>query len=168
MQESEQLVIRDATPADRDAIVELTRTAYEQFAATMSPQWWEDYRQNVVETLTADGPGQQIVAQRGGALVGSVLYYPPGVTDSGYPTVRLLAVRPEARRQGIAHLLMRECLRRARAAGATALVLHTMEVMDVARGMYERMGFVRTPEYDFRPLENELVMGYRVALDERE
>ena len=47
---------------------------------------------------------------------------------------------------------MDECLRRSRQLGAHTLGLHTTELMAVARGMYERMGFLRVPEYDFHPL----------------
>jgi ribosomal protein S18 acetylase RimI-like enzyme len=56
---------------------------------------------------------------------------------------------------------MKECERRARDAGAKAIGLHTMEVMQDAIRMYERLGFVRTPETDFRPGEGVVVLGYR-------
>lgn len=104
------------------------------------------------------------MAERAGRVLGSVLYYPGGSTRTGDPSVRLLAVIPEARGHGIARALMDRCVEEARAEGAAALVLHTMQMMDVARGMYERMGFRRVPDYDFRPLENELVLGYRLDL----
>jgi ribosomal protein S18 acetylase RimI-like enzyme len=44
---------------------------------------------------------------------------------------------------------MEASIERARADGATALALHTTEMMEVARAMYERMGFVRVPERDY-------------------
>jgi hypothetical protein len=37
--------------------------------------------------------------------------------------------------------------------------------MDVAMRLYERMGFVRAPELDFRPAPQVTVKGYRLALD---
>jgi ribosomal protein S18 acetylase RimI-like enzyme len=61
---------------------------------------------------------------------------------------------------------MDECVRRARAAGATELGLHTSRSMRVAMRMYERMGFVRAPEYDFQPPGAELVEAYRLTLDD--
>ncbi len=45
---------------------------------------------------------------------------------------------------------MEECKLRARNMGASWLGLHTTEVTQSARRMYERMGFVRVPESDFR------------------
>ena len=59
---------------------------------------------------------------------------------------------------------MGDCLRRARADGATTLGLHTTQLMNVAREMYERMGFQRVPEYDFHPTPSMTVMAYRLEL----
>lgn len=36
--------------------------------------------------------------------------------------------------------------------------------MHVAKGMYERMGFIRIPEYDFHPAPGVVVMAYRLDL----
>ena len=80
------------------------------------------------------------------------------------PEVRLLAVAPAARGQGVGAALLAECVRRAKAVGATALGLHSMEVMTVAIRMYERFGFVRDPRTDFRPVPEVLVKGYRLDL----
>ena len=52
----------------------------------------------------------------------------------------------------------------ARRAGATALSLHTMDVMKAAVRMYERLGFVRVPETDFTPVPGVVVKGYRLDL----
>jgi ribosomal protein S18 acetylase RimI-like enzyme len=59
---------------------------------------------------------------------------------------------------------MQECIRRARLLGATCLNLHTTDMMQVAKGMYERMGFVRVPELDFHPDPNIVVKAYRLDL----
>jgi ribosomal protein S18 acetylase RimI-like enzyme len=64
----------------------------------------------------------------------------------------------------VARALMDDCVRRARTAGATELGIHTSHSMGVAKRMYERMGFVRAPERDFRPPGAELVEGYRLPL----
>jgi hypothetical protein len=44
------------------------------------------------------------------------------------------------------------------------MALHTTQMMQVARAMYERMGFVRVPEFDFSPVPGFLVMAYRLTL----
>ena len=99
------------------------------------------------------------------------MLYPPdasaygdGRAGAGAPELRLLAVAPDARGRGVGMALVRECVRRAERAGASALGLHTSESLRAAIRMYERMGFVRVPEQDFQPEGAELVMGYRLAI----
>jgi GNAT superfamily N-acetyltransferase len=81
-----------------------------------------------------------------------------------WPELRLLAVKTSARGRGIGKMLVNECIRRARQAGATALGLHTGNSMAVALPMYERMGFVRVPALDFDVEGGELVKAYRLDL----
>jgi GNAT superfamily N-acetyltransferase len=168
------LTLRDATtPEDRQAAVDLTLEAYGEYAQRFSSTFWQMYRSNIETTLRELGAAQQIIAVEHGTVLGSVLLYPPRARPprpdrhwTGWPEVRLLAVAPAARGRGIARALMQECLRRARDWDAACLQLHTMEVMDVAHAMYERMGFVRMPELDFQPIEGVAVMGYALTLRE--
>ena len=165
--------IRDAQPGDRDAILTVTLAAYEQYAATLTPPFWAMYRRSIQATLADVGTAAQIVAEDGGALVGTVLLLPagsapatPGGTSTTLPPpeVRLLAVAPSARGKGVARALMEACIERARAAGAPALTLHTTDMMAVAMRLYERMGFARAPELDITPAPGILAKGYRLPL----
>ncbi len=112
------------------------------------------------------------MAEKKGVILGAVLLYPPGTAFSTpeegpltCPEVRLLAVAPEARGQGIGTALMKECIRRAREGGAACLTLHTTDMMQVAMRMYERMGFIRAPELDFHPDPTVTVKAYRLEFD---
>lgn len=65
---------------------------------------WQEYRQVVLAALDQAGPVERIVAEQDGALVGSVLLFPPAGNVYGnatsqidWPEVRLLAVLPSAR-----------------------------------------------------------------------
>jgi GNAT superfamily N-acetyltransferase len=167
--EKNTLKIRSARKADRHAARKITLSAFHQYAAVMPPSRWEGYRENILETLTDVAPAQQIVAEKNGVTLGSVLLYPPGTAFSTpeegpltCPEVRLLAVAPEARGQGIGAALMKECIRRAHQGGAACLNLHTTDMMQVAMRMYERMGFVRAPELDFHPDPKVAVKAYRL------
>jgi len=165
--------IRDARPSDQDSIREVTLAAYHEYAAEL-PDFWKAYRLNILTTLADTGLAQQIVAEQDGAVVGAVLLYPFGFAGSpadgtvamtATPEVRLLAVAPEGRGRGLGEALMRECVQRARASGAAALTLHTTDLMRVAIRLYDRMGFVRSPELDFGLAPGLSVKGYRMHLD---
>ncbi|HTI53723.1 MAG TPA: GNAT family N-acetyltransferase [Verrucomicrobiae bacterium] len=171
---SGDVTIRDGRLDDRPAVEAVTLAAYEQYAAVLSPPLWSAYRQNIVATLAAAAPATLIVAEAAGAVVGSVLLQPAGsvMTEPGggterrlaEPELRLLAVGPAGRGRGVGRRLMDECICRSRAAGAPTLTLHTTDMMRVAMGLYERMGFARAVELDFTPAPGVVVKGYRLAL----
>ena len=162
------VTLREARSGDHDAIVDVTLAAYQEYAAQVPI--WAPYRQNILATLANPRPATQLVAERDGTIVGTVLLYPAspaGVAAPGqgrWPEVRLLAVAPSARGQGVAHALMQECVRRAREAKADALTLHTMSAMQAALRLYTRMGFQPAPELDFQPAPGFTVNGYRLTL----
>jgi len=170
----DDITIRDARPGDRAAVEAVTLAAYEQYAAGLPPPLWAAYRQNIGATLAAAAPTTLIVAEAAGAVVGSVLLQPAGSvmaergggkeTRLAEPEVRLLAVGPAGRGRGVGRRLMDECIRRSRAAGAPTLTLHTTDMMRVAMGLYERMGFARAQELDFAPAPGVVVKGYRLGL----
>lgn len=168
--DTDPLVIRDARPEDRDAIRALTLQAYGEYASIMEPDAWAGLSGALRTGLEADG-AERIVAERGGRVLGSVALFPPSADaypgetgPAGWPELRLLAVAPEARGQGVGQALVEECARRARRMGASELGLHTSRSMAAAMRMYLRMGFVRAPDLDFRPPGAELVEAYRLPL----
>jgi len=165
------LTVREARPDELEAIYELTRRAYAEYATTMDPTSWAALSGAIDAALSSDQEMQRIVALDGGEIVGSALLFPP--SDDAYkgfgvrvtaPEVRLVAVDPESRGRGVARALMDECLLRARASGAREIGLHTSRSMKAAIRMYERMGFERAPDNDFQPPGTERVIGYRLML----
>lgn len=77
--------------------------------------------------------------------------------------IRLLGVAPAARGLGVGRALTEACIQRACAHGHARVVLHTTRAMQVAWGMYERLGFERAPELDF--MQGELpVFGFCLDL----
>ena len=163
------LSVRDARADERDAIRALTLAAYEEYTAQ---PFWAGFRRALLATLdTEEGSVERIVAERAGTLVGSVWLYPPqvkayvhGPVSANWLELRLMAVAPSARGQGIGAALLDECERRARHSGATTLGLHTHDAMQAAVRLYERAGFVRAPELDFQPPSGVHVKGYRLSL----
>jgi GNAT superfamily N-acetyltransferase len=171
-----ELVIRNAFDGERTAISDITLAAYQEYGAVLPAEHWQRYREDILRTLAEAKLGEQIVAVRHGAVVGAVLLYPAGTVFSAgpdksvtlaWPELRLLAVPPGLRGQGIGAALVWECIDRARRSGGRVLALHTTDMMKVAMAMYERMGFTRAPELDFKPAPDLTIKGFRLDLEGR-
>ncbi|WP_456844363.1 GNAT family N-acetyltransferase [Cellulomonas sp. P5_C6] len=94
-------------------------------------------------------------------VVGTVTLAPYGtsyaeIAEPGELEIRMLAVAPEARRRGIAELLVSAALREAVASGARRVVLSTLDSMQAAQRLYKRLGFVAVPERDWGHVEVHL------------
>ena len=162
--------IRPARPDELDEAARVMLAAYQQYEASFPSGRWDGYAADIMDVRGRLPHAELIVAEEAGRIVGAVTFYPDGSRSAvegwppGWAGVRLLAVHPDARGRGVGEALMRECMARARKRGATTLGLHTTRIMAVARRMYERMGFVRAPEYDFHPAPRIVVMAYKLKL----
>jgi ribosomal protein S18 acetylase RimI-like enzyme len=97
-----------------------------------------------------------VVRDPSGRVVGSVALVLTGdfgnvITSDEEAAFRMLVVDPAAQGQGIGELLVTTCLDRARAAGKRRMVISTDPLMTTAHRLYERLGFTRLPERDWRP-----------------
>ena len=96
-------------------------------------------------------------------LVGVVIYVPAEsmvsrYKDAGDCEIHLLAVRPDARGQGIAGKLMQACIIRAQKEGRKRVWLWTQREMLVAQHLYIRLGFIRHPDLDFERDETRFLV----------
>jgi ribosomal protein S18 acetylase RimI-like enzyme len=137
--------IRDFHENDAEAINQLALAAFEEFRSAYSD--WTAMAANIAKMSTLAKVGELIVAERTGTIAGAVTYVAPykpkaPFFDSAWPIVRMLAVDPQYRGQGIGGALMRECVRRAKRDRAAVLALHSSPIMTRALAMYRDMGFV--------------------------
>ncbi|MCX5393094.1 GNAT family N-acetyltransferase [Streptomyces sp. NPDC006482] len=99
-------------------------------------------------------------------IIGGVTFAPGATTwadiaVAGEAEFRMLVVSPKARGRGVGEALVRFCADRARALpGCARLVLSTDPKMVAAHRIYERMGFVRTPERDWDPVPGHSLRTY--------
>ena len=164
------LIIRDARLDELDKVSQLLKNSYQQYEQFLPGEAWQAYLEDIMDVRSRLAEAELIVAELEGKLAGAVTLYieTSSSQETGWPEgwagIRLLAVHPRFRGRGIARALMGECLNRCRDKDISTIGLHTTEMMDVAREMYERMGFVRVPEFDFRPEPDTVVMAYRLDL----
>ncbi|WP_328788815.1 MULTISPECIES: GNAT family N-acetyltransferase [unclassified Streptomyces] len=163
------MVIRTALPADYAELGEITARAY--LADGHLDFNEDDAYLNVLRDVAGRAARAEVlVAERDGRLLGGVTFAAPGspLADVAAPDeaeFRMLAVAHEARGQGAGEALVRACIERARAVeGVTGLVLSTQRSMAGAHRIYARLGFVRTPERDWAPIEGLTLLTYRLKL----
>jgi len=162
------ILIRKAAAEELDRIEALVLTAYREFQLLFSEQIWTAWMDNISKTIHS-GAGMLMVAEAGGEIRGVVKFYPDAAQSGmghwppGAAAIRILAVSPEARGQGLGTLLTRECLRRARDLKVPTIFLYTGTFMAAARHIYEKLGFKRAPDFDRDPGP----IAYRLDLEER-
>ncbi|MBB6731661.1 GNAT family N-acetyltransferase [Cohnella zeiphila] len=168
-----EVTIRDAEDTDRERIREVLLAAYEQYSRELPEERWREYRDNIARSVDTSGATGWLVAEREGRIVGSATLFSSSIVAYGHdmeiesPIIRLLAVSPEARGQGVATALLREAARRAKEAGAETLHLHTSDMMASAVRLYERLGFVRATDKDIWN-GSVLVKSYKLLVQEAE
>ncbi|MBW3536228.1 MAG: GNAT family N-acetyltransferase [Actinobacteria bacterium] len=150
------------------ALIREMRLEEAEMVASLLVEWNEEhlsrfpvevagpYRAELADVRSRVEIADVIVAERDGRLLGTVTLVRDAADDehpwpAGGAVLRLLAVDPAARGQGLGAALTLECMERARCSGASYIALHTAPVMTSARALYERLGFRRAPEHDFEP-----------------
>jgi len=102
-------------------------------------------------------------------ILGTVSFCLPGtpfaeLSRDGEAEFRMLAVDGAARGRGVGESLVRHCVGRARELGCAALVLCSLPEMRAAHRIYERLGFRRAPDRDWRPEPEILLVCYVLDL----
>ncbi len=172
---SPKYVIRNAKPSEFHEIGQLMVDVYSGLKgfpkADEQPAYYEklanigDFTKNPeAELLIAISPDKTIL---GGVLYfGDMQYYGSGGTaplEKNASGFRLLAVSPLARGMGVGKALSEACIARAREKGHVQIIIHTTAYMKLAWGMYERLGFKKSEDLDFKQVDLQ-VYGFRLNL----
>ncbi|WP_407837285.1 GNAT family N-acetyltransferase [Streptomyces sp. DSM 116496] len=163
------IIIRTAAAAEYEELGEITARAYLDDGLL---DFAEDdpYLSRLRDVAGRAPDGEVLVAEYEGTLLGGVTFAPPGsplcdIAGPGEAEFRMLAVSPAARGRGAGEALVRACVNRARELeGVGHLVLSTTEKMLGAHRIYDRLGFVRTPERDWYPVPGLPLLTYRLEL----
>jgi GNAT superfamily N-acetyltransferase len=143
--------IRRVQPDEYSSLGQVTVRAYrELFGRPLG-----SYEDELLDVSGRDFDSEVYVAvDDDGLVLGGVTYVPgPGrkmseFTDPDAAGIRMLAVDPNRQSAGVGRALTAWCIDLARAQGRKRIVLHSTPFMTIAHGIYERLGFVRSPELD--------------------
>ena len=169
------LSIRDARPEEYDALGRLLVKVYSglpQFPTPAEQPAYYEMLANIGRFTEKPGARVLVAVLPAGELAGGVVYfsnmseYGSGGTATSVRNasgIRLLGVDPVLRSIGAGKALTNACIGLAREKGHTQVILHTTKAMQLAWGLYERLGFIRSEDLDF--LQQGLsVHGFRLQL----
>jgi ribosomal protein S18 acetylase RimI-like enzyme len=156
--------IRPVQPKEYDDVAELTAGIY-RAEGYGSPE----YESALRDVAGRDASAHVLVAVLDDRVVGAVTVATRGgewaeAAEPGDAVIRMLVVDPSTRGSGTGEALVRACVVQARAEGCTQIKLSTEPTMAVAHRLYERVGFVRTPQDDWNPVPGVRLLGYRLDL----
>ncbi|ALC20953.1 GNAT family N-acetyltransferase [Streptomyces pristinaespiralis] len=152
------ITIRRIEPEEHTALGELTARAYLDGGLLALGE--EDPYLEVLRDVAGRAARAEVyvAVDERGTLLGGVAFVPAGgpfadIAGPGEAEFRMLAVAAAARGRGAGEALVRTCVERARATpGCVRLVLSTQPTMYAAHRIYDRLGFVRTPDRDWEPV----------------
>lgn len=143
--------VRVVQPGEHEAVADLTARVYRDEGFS-SPEYEPQLRAVPSRAATAT----VLVAEVDGRLVGAVTVATRGggsanIAGPGEAEIRMLVVEPAVRGAGTGEALVRACLESARTDGCALVRLSSQDAMTAAHRLYERLGFVRTPSFDWSP-----------------
>lgn len=162
------IIVRPARPADHGPVARLTVAAYRDDGQL---QPGHAYERSLADVAGRAASGELLVAddETTGAVVGAVLFVLPGsryaeLAGADEAEFRMLAVDPATQRRGVGEALVRGCLARATELGCRAVVICTRDRALPAQRLYARLGFRRTPERDWSPMDGVRLLALRMDL----
>ena len=130
--------------------------ALEPYRGSGSDWILDAYLAELVDVRPRFEAAEVLVAEHDERIVGTITFYADvrhegwSNLPAGWAGFRALAVPPRMRGAGIGKALVRRCIERTRNVGAETLGIHTISLLTDAVRLYQRLGFVRCPEFDLR------------------
>lgn len=152
------LIYRQADTNDLDALKRLAIKSWKQFQQKLTEENWTRLQTN----LTADKTYIELFEKSqltvcttdNDEIVGMVFFVPSGtateIYDKDWCSIRLLTVDPDFGGHGIGSKLTDICINKALDNNETIIALHTSELMNAARHIYEKAGFTILKEIEPR------------------
>jgi ribosomal protein S18 acetylase RimI-like enzyme len=162
------ITVREARISELDAAGALTAAVYRDDALA-EPSYLPRLA-DAAARHRAEGATQLVAVDPQGVIVGAIVYV---IADTEYADlatgdeaeIRMLATSPAARGQGVGEALVRACVDLARAQRRPRLVLSSKPIMTTAHRLYDRIGFVRSPERDWEFAPGKGLLTFEMPLN---
>jgi ribosomal protein S18 acetylase RimI-like enzyme len=157
-------------PVGRDEAEAAGRVVVAAFEAVPGGHMGGGYAVELADVEGRAEVSEVLIAVNGPEVVGCVTFVPDDRSplaeqlEDGECQIRMMAVAPSCQGRGVGQLLLEAVLDRARVLRRRAVFLHSTPVMRAAHALYERNGFVRSPERDWLPEPNLLLIAFRLDL----
>ena len=134
---------------DLNAIKKLAIKSWSEFKSELTNENWQD----LYETLTNEKTYTDLIEKSyfvvcenlNEEIIGMSFLVPNGnpteIYDKSWCYIRFVTVDPDFGGNGIGKKLTENCIEFAKQSGETTVALHTSEMMDKARHIYEKLGF---------------------------
>jgi ribosomal protein S18 acetylase RimI-like enzyme len=172
---STSLSVRDGSSDELTQLGRLLVKVYAALPGFPTPDEHPDYYEMLANIAQfAEKPGARVLValSEHNELAGGVVYFSDmsqygsggAATSAQHASgIRLLGVDPAFRGMGVGKALALACIELARESGHSQVILHTTKAMQLAWGMYEKLGFVRSEDLDFSQ-QGLQVYGFRLTL----
>ena len=140
-----EYTIRKLEKRDNERLASIMRSILKEFDAAKPGTVYYDPATDDLYSLFRKERSVYFVAERHGELLGGSGVYPtPGLPSGCCELVRLYLLS-SARGIGLGKELMQRCFKEAKKLGFTSMYLETLPELDIAVGLYEKMGFEYLP-----------------------
>jgi ribosomal protein S18 acetylase RimI-like enzyme len=152
------LSIRQGDLQDLKQIKELAISEWTQFKSELTPENWE----NLYHTLTNDKTYTDLILQSDSfvyenernQIIGFGFLVPSGnpteIYNDQQSYIRFVTASEKYSGQKIGQTITEKCIEKAKENGEKFVALHTSEMMNAARRIYEKLGFKIIKELDQR------------------
>jgi len=162
------ITVREARPAEYEAIGELTAAAYSIYPEAADDAAYMTELRDVARRA-ADCP-IYVALDEDGRVLGGAMYVPGPASPhaelerEGEAGIRMLAVAPWAQGRGAGTALTLALIDRARAEGRKGIALLSLPAMTTAHHMYQGLGFRRAEDRDWEPEPGLRLLGFELDL----
>lgn len=154
---SADFTYRKGTLDDKEQLKHIGIVSFAQYSPILDPE----HNGNMMDSLNDDeklvrliNMSEIFVCVDKDKIIGTAYFIPNGnpwdIFKTEWSYIRMVSVEPAYQGKGIAKTLTAQCIAHAKKTNEKTIALHTSEMMDAARHIYESLGFKMLHEIESR------------------